>query len=209
MTKRAGAAFVRLQTPADSERIPRMKAPIYLLAAVMLLAASCGDSNNKGPELLFVQTSDGATLTDSTLTLAGISPNTGWFTDRPYREAGQISTEEFVLAWAEGEDSFADDPPNADFTCTVDGEVVNYFVELQNPTLLVPYVAEGCDPGICVLSYDITFIGSDVVEPADEFRCDGAAHLFIDNTAWDWFAGLFDEETFGCIGDGIMIDCGD
>ena len=64
--KRAGAAFVRLPTPADSERIPRMKAPIYLLAAVMLLAASCGDSNNKGPELLFVQTSDGATLTDST-----------------------------------------------------------------------------------------------------------------------------------------------
>ena len=96
-----------------------MKAPIYLLAAIMLLAASCGDSNNKGPELLSVQTSDGATLTNSTLTLTGISPNTGWFTDRPYREAGQISTEEFILAWAEGEDSFADDPPNADFTCTV------------------------------------------------------------------------------------------
>ena len=37
MTKRAGAAFMRLQTPADFERTPRMKAPTYLLAAVMLL----------------------------------------------------------------------------------------------------------------------------------------------------------------------------
>ena len=113
-----------------------MKAPIYLLAAVMLLAASCGDSNNKGPEYLFVQTSNGATLTDSTLTLTGISPQTGWFTDRPYREAGQIPTEEFLTLWDEGKNSFADDPPNADFTCTIDGEVVNYVVELTMPELV-------------------------------------------------------------------------
>ena len=157
-----------------------MKASIYLLAAILLLAASCGDSNNKGPEYLFVQTSDGATLTDSTLTLTGISPNTGWFTDRPYREAGQVPTEEFLLAWGEGENSFADDPPNADFTCTFGGEVVNYVVELQNPTLLVPYVSEGCDSGGCVLNYDITFTGPDTVEAGDFVECDGAAHLFID-----------------------------
>ena len=157
-----------------------MKAPIYLLAAVLLLAASCGDSENKGPELLLVQTSNGATLTDSTLTLTGISPQTGWFTDRPYREAGQIPTEEFLTLWNEGENSFAEDPPNADFTCTVNGEVVNYVVELQNPTLLVPYVSGVCDSGICVLSYDITFIGPDVVEVGSEVECDGPAHLFID-----------------------------
>jgi hypothetical protein len=180
MNKRAGAAFVRLQTPADFERTPRMKSPIYLLAAIMLLAASCGGSNNKGPEYLFVQTSNGATLTDSTLTLTGISSNTGWFTDRPYREAGQIPTEEFILAWGEGENSFTDDPPNADFTCTVDGEVINHVVELQNPTLAVPYLSEGCGSGICVLNYDITFIGPDAVEAGDFVECDGAAHLFID-----------------------------
>ena len=158
-----------------------MKVPIYLIAAIMLLAASCGDSNNKGPEVLFVQTSNGlprATLTDSMLTLAGISPNTGWFTDRPYREAGQIPTYDFILAWAEGENSFADDPPNADFTCTVNGEVVNYVVELQNPELAVPII---CDAFPCrVLSYDITFIGPEAVEAGDFVECDGAAHLFID-----------------------------
>lgn len=157
-----------------------MKSPIYLLAAVMLLAVSCGDSNTKGPERLLVQTSSGATLTGSKLTLTGIRPNTGWFTDRPYREAGQIPTEELLTLWDEGEDSYADDPPNADFTCTVDGEVVNYLVELQNPALLVPYVSEGCDSGGCVLSYDITFIGPNLVEAASEIECDGPAHLFID-----------------------------
>ena len=183
MTKRAGAAFVRLQTPEDFERTVRMKAPIYLLAAIMLLAASCGGSNNKGPEYLFVQTSNGAGLTDSTLTLTGINPNTGWFSDRPYREAGQIPTEEFILAWGEGENSFADDPPNADFTCTVDGEVVNYVVELQNPTLAVPYVSEGCDSGVCILSYDITFIGPDAGAVGSEIECDSSAHLFLDDFA--------------------------
>ena len=157
-----------------------MKARIYLLAAVVLLAASCGDSNNKGPEYLFVQTSDGATLTDSTLTLTGIGPNTGWFTDRPYREAGQIPTEEFLTLWGEGENSFADDPPNADFTCTVNGEAVNYVVELQNPALLVLYVSEGCDSGGCVLIYDITLIGSSVVDAGRRIECDDPAHLFID-----------------------------
>ena len=144
-----------------------MKAPIYLLAAILLLAASCGDSNNKGPEYLFVQTSDGATLTDSTLTLTGISPQTGWFSDRPYREAGQIPTEELILAWGEGEDSFADDPPNANFTCTVNGEVVNHVVELTRPELV------GDE-----LTYDVTLIGNN--EPLAGVRCDGPAHLFID-----------------------------
>ena len=157
-----------------------MKNTIYLLASLLLVTAACGAGSNPAdpPELLFVQNSDGGTLTDSTLTLTGVSPQTGWFTDRPYRVAGQVPTERFVLLWDES--SVVDDPPNADFTCTVEGEVVNYVVELQNPALLVPYVSEGCDSGICVLGYDITFIGTDVVEAGDFVECDGTAHLFID-----------------------------
>lgn len=157
-----------------------MKAPTLLLAAAMLFAASCGDSEKNGPEYLFVQTSNGASLYDSTLTLSGIDPNTGWFTDRPYREAGQIPTEEFMALWDEGENSFADNPPNADFTCTVDGEVVNYAVELQNPREQIT----GCNWEVCVpyylLIYDITFIGPDAAEPSGDFECDGPGHLFID-----------------------------
>ena len=153
----------------------------------MLLAASCADSNNKGPEYLFVQTSNGATLTDAKLTLAGISPNTGWFTDRPYREAGQIPTEEFLTLWDEGENSFADDPPNADFTCTIDGEVVNYVVELAAP-FYNPCLFVSSFPSIFPLvDYGITFIGPDAVEAGDFVECDGTAHLFIDagpNSGW-------------------------
>jgi hypothetical protein len=188
MINRAGAAFVRLQTPANFEGSPSMKAPIYLLAAVTLLAASCSDSGSKGPELLFAQTSDGAVFTDSTLRLTGISPNTGWFTDRPYREAGQIPTEEFLTLWDEGGNSFADDPPNADFTCTVAGEVVNYVVELQNPRVVIT----GCNWEVCVpyylLDYDVVLIGSDAFEEGGHIECDGPAHLFIDISDHDSFS---------------------
>ena len=158
-----------------------MTARVYLLAALMLLATSCGDSNNKGPEYLFVQNSRGAIFTDSTLTLTGISPNTGWFTDRPYREAGQIPTMDFLTLWGEGENSFADNPPNADFTCTVDSEVVNYVVELAAPYYERCFLSP-CPNVFPMLHYDITFIGSDAAEAVDDFQCDGSAHLFIDDS---------------------------
>jgi hypothetical protein len=178
-------AFASLQIAPDFEGNSVMKASIYLLAVLMLVAASCGDSSNNEPELLFVQTANSAVLTDSRLTLTGINPNTGWFTDRPYREAGQVRTEEFLTLWDEGENSFADDPPNADFTCTVNGEVVNYVVELQNPILPVPYISGGCSSVACVLTYDVSFIGVNAVAESDAISCDGVPHLFID-AAFDW-----------------------
>ena len=144
---------------------------VYLLAALLLFTTGCGDSNDNSrnePELLFVQNSDGAVLTDSTLILTGVSGQTSWFTDRPDREAGQIRTENFILAWGEGENSFADDPPNADFTCTVDSEVVNYVVELTSPVL------DGAD-----LTYAIQPIGDSA--PYGTILCDDDASLFIDN----------------------------
>ena len=141
----------------------------YPLVVAMILAASCGDSENQGPEYLFVQTSDGATLTDSTLTLTGISPTTGWFTDRPYRAAGQIPTEKFLILWEAGDDSFADDPPNADLTCTVDGEVVNYFVEVRSPRL------DGDD-----LIYEVRALDGSSA-PIEPVACSDTAHLFIDS----------------------------
>lgn len=74
------------------------------------------------PKLLFVQSSGGAGLTDSTVTLTGVSEQTGWLTDRPYREVGQVRTENFLAAWDVGADLFATVLPDADFTCEVDGK---------------------------------------------------------------------------------------
>jgi hypothetical protein len=64
-------------------------------------------------ESLFVQTAHGLTTTDDTITLKTLSSSTLYFADRPKREVGHMSSEHFVDVWDEGENSFADDPPNA------------------------------------------------------------------------------------------------
>ena len=84
--------------------------------------------------LLYVQNATGGTLTESTLTLIGVSERTAVFSDRPHRFASRIPTEDFISRWDEGEDYFAENSPNADFTCESGGEVVNYAVELSDPS---------------------------------------------------------------------------
>jgi hypothetical protein len=121
------------------------------------------------PSLLFVQNGTGGTLSDTTLTLTDVSSKTGWFTDRPYRGSGQMSTEAFIALWDEGE-TFAEDPPNADFTCTVDSEVVNFVVELTSPSM------PGDD-----LSYSVNAVG-DTVLPETQITCEAESNLFIDTS---------------------------
>ena len=116
--------------------------------------------------MLFVQDADGGTLDDDQLTMIEVSPNTGWFTDRPVREAGQMATADFVSLWDEGA-TFDIDPPNADFTCQAGGDTVNVVVELSSP------VVNGR-----TLSYDVVQVGD---TPTEDFDCDGNAHLFIDS----------------------------
>ena len=104
-------------------------------------------------ESLFVQTAHGLTTTDGTITLKMLSPSTLYFADRPKREVGHMSTEHFVAVWNEGDNSFADDPPNAvvsyldpkhDFPedtvvvlrePRIDGSDLTYSVELLDGTL--------------------------------------------------------------------------
>ena len=124
-------------------------------------------SGTASPSFLYVQNATGGALSESTLTLTGVSSETGWFTDRPYRYAGQVPTEAFLTEWDEDQNSFADEPPNADFTCTSDEAAVNYFVELTNP------VYEGGD-----LSYAVAGVGGTVL-PQD-LQCESDSHLFID-----------------------------
>jgi hypothetical protein len=64
-------------------------------------------------ESMFVQTARGISSDGTTLTLNDVTPSTLYFSDRPERVVGHMTTAEFVDLWAEGDNSFEKDPPNA------------------------------------------------------------------------------------------------
>ena len=64
-------------------------------------------------ESMFAQTAPRAASDGERLTLEGVTPATLFFSDRPQRVVGHLSTEDFVGLWGDGENSFAEDPPNA------------------------------------------------------------------------------------------------
>lgn len=109
---------------------------------------------------LFVQTAHGAEHTDGRLVLRNVAPATLFFSDRPQRIVGHLSTAEFVETWGEGEDSFAEDPPNAVLSFVAKGETEpwNAVIEISDPMIAgfdlsyaakilegsLPTNAEGC-----------------------------------------------------------------
>jgi hypothetical protein len=64
-------------------------------------------------ESMFVQTAQGIDSTGDTLTLRGVTPSTLYFSDRPQRVVGHMTTTDFVDLWGAGDNSFEADPPNA------------------------------------------------------------------------------------------------
>ena len=116
-------------------------------------------------EDMFVQTATGVRTGDGTMTLLGPIPNTIYFSDRPERIVGHLTTDLFLQWWSEGEDSYAVDPPNAvlawgESRTDAPGEAV---VVLSNPTVTEDGLRyhiktlEGVPPakaGPCVLFID-------------------------------------------------------
>jgi hypothetical protein len=64
-------------------------------------------------EALFAQTAREMTHEGDKVTFHGLSPATLFFSDRPQRVVGHLTTQQFVEEWGKGENSFAEDPPNA------------------------------------------------------------------------------------------------
>ena len=111
-------------------------------------------------EALFVQSAHGLTTSNGTMTLHGLAHQTLFFADRPQRVVGHLTSKKFVHQWGEGEDSFADDPPNAvvsflengdevpeEVTMTImdphiDGDTLTYKVNVLDGTL--PTTAGSC-----------------------------------------------------------------
>jgi len=73
-------------------------------------------------ESMFVQQAHAAAVNDGRLTLDRMTPATLYFSDRPHREVGHISNEDFLSMWDKGENSFASDPPNAVLAFLKQGE---------------------------------------------------------------------------------------
>ncbi len=107
------------------------------LAVALLVpgAASAQDASATNADFLFVQTADSMAFAAdrNRLTLHDVSPTTLFFSDRPERIAGNMTTERFVPFWSEGKDSFLSDPPNADISILENGTLRQTVVVLTDP----------------------------------------------------------------------------
>jgi hypothetical protein len=134
-------------------------APVVISSAML----SAAESPAGKAEFLFVQSARRMRYRNGVLTLVDVNPVTVVFSDRPQRLAGHMLTEAFVPFWSEGDDSFEDDPPNADLAILEGGQDDNVVLTLHSPRL------EGPD-----LSYRVDALEGQ--PPATG----GAASLFID-----------------------------
>jgi hypothetical protein len=134
-------------------------APVLLTSATLTAA----EGSAKQPQFLFVQSAGRMRYAKNTLTLVDISPITVVFSDRPERLAGHMLTNDFVPFWSEGENSFEQNPPNADLAVLEGDRDANVVLTLHEPRL------QGRD-----LTYRI-----DVLEGEPPATA-GATSLFID-----------------------------
>lgn len=131
------------------------------LAAVGSVAprASASDTpaTDAKADFLFVQTAQSMAYEAdrNRLTLTNVSPVTLYFSDRPERIAGNMTTERFVPFWSEGKDSFLSDNPNADLSVMIDGKLKQVVVILSEPELTgsdLHYTVEILDGDMPVLA---------------------------------------------------------
>jgi hypothetical protein len=88
-------------------------------------------------EALFVQSAHGLTTNNSSVTFHGLAHSTLFFADRPQRVVGHLSSKKFVSQWGDGENSFAEDPPNAVVSFLEDGDATpeEVTVTIRDPQL--------------------------------------------------------------------------
>jgi hypothetical protein len=104
-------------------------------AAFPPLRSLLAEEPAENADFLFVQSAKGMTFDKETsaLTLVGVSPVTLFFSDRPERIAGNMTTAAFVPFWSEGKDSFLSDPPNADLSILEGDTLRQVVVVLRDP----------------------------------------------------------------------------
>ena len=106
----------------------------------------------------------------------GVDESTPWFTDRPYREAGQITTAEFVALLAEGGSQLL--LPRTRRMQTLPAKSRARW-STRRVTLTDPVLDETAG----TLTYTAALVPSAGDDDSfSEITCDGDTHLFIDDT---------------------------
>lgn len=138
---------------------------VCVAGTATMVAASAGSAlgqqaDTPNADYLFVQTAGAMAFAagENRLTLRGVSPVTLFFSDRPDRIAGNMTTERFVPFWSEGKDSFLADPPNADVSVLENGRLLQTVVVLHDPVL----EGENLHYTVRILEGDMPVLGGNV-----------------------------------------------
>ena len=135
-----------------------------LTLAAPFLITGARAAEEKEVEWLFVQKAKGVSLGGGALTLTMVAGNTLYFSDRPERIVGHVSTSKFVDHWGKGSDNFKADPPNATLAILDGDDAREAVVVLKDPQLKdgnLTYQVEVLDGkddmtgGLCALFIDL------------------------------------------------------
>ncbi len=86
----------------------------YIMPGLALAQPTSAEQLEKLPTLFVISTESAAVHQHgNTFTLSLNSPDVTYFSDRPYRKAGQLSISQFKNLWSTDENNFKQDHPNA------------------------------------------------------------------------------------------------
>jgi hypothetical protein len=110
---------------------------IFVIVLLLATVGSYALAEDEACDMLFVQDAKAMTFDGSRLTLKEANPNIIFFCDRPVRTAGHMDRNAFMKLVTEGENSFADNPPNAAVSIIdAKGEVTEVVVTLSKRPLV-------------------------------------------------------------------------
>jgi hypothetical protein len=110
---------------------------IFVIVLLLVILISPASAEEETCDMLFVQDAKAMTFDGSRLTLKETNPNIIFFCDRPVRTAGHMTRDAFMKLVTEGENSFADNPPNAAVSIIdAKGEVTEVVVTLSKRPLV-------------------------------------------------------------------------
>ena len=116
--------------------VKRIKS-IFVLVLLVAILVSPAVAEEETCDMLFAQDAKAMVFDGSRLTLKDANPNIIFFCDRPVRTAGHMDRNAFMKLVTEGENSFADNPPNAAVSIIdAKGEVTEVVVTLSKRPLV-------------------------------------------------------------------------